>query len=72
VEWDARFQNLLELCEACDVPVRWSCHTGVCHSCVVALIGGSVAYEPQPLDAPASGNLLICCSRPSADVVIDL
>ena len=72
VEWDARFQNLLELCEACDVPVRWSCRTGVCHSCVVALIGGSVAYEPQPLDAPASGNLLICCSRPSADVVIDL
>jgi ferredoxin-NADP reductase/MOSC domain-containing protein YiiM len=72
VDWDARFQNLLELSEACDVPVRWSCRTGVCHSCEVALIGGSVTYEPEPLDPPASGSLLICCSRPQVDVVIDL
>jgi len=72
VAWDPRFQNLLELAEACDVPVHWSCRTGVCHSCEVGLIGGSVAYDPEPLDAPASGNLLICCSRPRGDVVIDL
>jgi len=72
VDWDSRFQNLLELSEACDVPVRWSCRTGVCHSCEVALIGGSVTYEPDPLDPPATGNLLICCSRPQGDVVIDL
>jgi ferredoxin-NADP reductase/MOSC domain-containing protein YiiM len=72
VYWDARFQNLLELSEACDVPVRWSCRTGVCHNCEVALIGGSVTYEPDPLDPPAAGNLLICCSRPEGDVVIDL
>ena len=72
VAWDSRFQNLLELTEACDVPARWSCRTGVCHNCEVGLIGGSVAYEPEPLDPPASGNLLICCSRPRGDVVIDL
>jgi ferredoxin-NADP reductase/MOSC domain-containing protein YiiM len=72
VDWDTRFQSLLELSEACDVPVRWSCRTGVCHNCEVALIGGSVTYEPEPLDPPATGNLLICCSRPQGDVVIDL
>jgi ferredoxin-NADP reductase/MOSC domain-containing protein YiiM len=72
VDWASRYQNLLELSEACDVPVRWSCRTGVCHSCEVALIGGSVTYEPDPLDPPAIGNLLICCSRPQGDVVIDL
>jgi ferredoxin-NADP reductase/MOSC domain-containing protein YiiM len=72
VDWDSRFQNLLELGEACDIPVRWSCRTGVCHSCEAALIGGSVTYEPDPLDPPAMGNLLICCSRPAGDVVIDL
>ena len=72
VNWDARFQSLLDLCEACDVPVRWSCRTGVCHNCEVALIGGSVTYQPQPLDLPASGNLLICCAQPQGDVVIDL
>src|SRR5262249_48095995 len=27
VRWDAKYQNLLELAEACDVPVRWSCRT---------------------------------------------
>jgi len=72
VDWGSRFQNLLELAEACDVPVHWSCRTGVCHSCEVGLIGGSVTYDPDPLDPPASGNLLICCSRPHGDVVIDL
>jgi len=72
VGWDPRFQNLLELGEACDVPVRWSCRTGVCHSCEVALIGGSVSYAPDPLDAPAPGNVLICCSRPQVDLVLDL
>jgi ferredoxin-NADP reductase/MOSC domain-containing protein YiiM len=70
--WDSRFQNLLDLAEACDVPVRWSCRAGVCHSCEVGLIGGAVTYEPDPLDAPATGNVLICCSRPRGDVVIDL
>jgi ferredoxin-NADP reductase/MOSC domain-containing protein YiiM len=72
VEWDSRFQSLLELSEACDVPTRWSCRTGVCHNCEVGLIGGAVAYEPDPLEPPATGNLLTCCSRPRGDVVIDL
>ena len=72
VSWNSRFQNLLELAEACDVPVRWSCRTGVCHMCESGLISGSVNYDPEPLDAPAVGNLLICCSRPQEDTVIDL
>ena len=65
-------QSLLELAEACDVPVRWSCRTGVCHNCESGLISGSVAYQPDPLDPPAQGNILICCSQPQGDVVIDL
>ena len=72
VPWDPRFSSLLELAEACDVPVQWSCRTGVCHTCECALIGGTVQYEPDPLEAPATGNVLICCSRPSGDVEIDL
>ena len=72
VSWDARFSSLLELAEACDVPVQWSCRTGVCHTCECALIGGTVQYEPDPLEPPATGNVLICCSRPSGDVEVDL
>jgi ferredoxin-NADP reductase/MOSC domain-containing protein YiiM len=66
------YQSVLELAEACDVPVRWACRTGVCHNCESGLVSGQVAYEPQPLDLPATGNLLICCSRPVGDVVVDL
>ena len=72
VPWNSRFSSLLEFAEACDVPVQWSCRTGVCHTCECGLIGGTVQYEPDPLDPPAIGNLLICCSRPSGDVEIDL
>ena len=72
VHWDPRFQSLLELAEACDVKVRWSCRTGVCHSCESGLIGGSVSYQPEPLDRPAEGTLLICCSQPRGEVILDL
>ena len=72
VSWDSKFQSLLELAEACDVPVRWSCRTGVCHTCECGLISGSVKYDPEPLEPPAVGNLLICCSRPQEDIVIDI
>jgi ferredoxin-NADP reductase/MOSC domain-containing protein YiiM/ferredoxin len=72
VPWDSRFSSLLELAEACDVPVQWSCRTGVCHTCECALIGGTVRYEPDPLEPPAAGNVLICCSTPSGEVQVDL
>jgi len=70
--WRGDDRSLLELAEACDVPVRWSCRTGVCHNCESGLISGAVAYEPTPLDPPAPGNVLICCARPQGDVVLDL
>jgi MOSC domain-containing protein YiiM/ferredoxin-NADP reductase/ferredoxin len=70
--WRLDDRTLLELAEAGDVPVRWSCRTGVCHNCESGLISGSVTYEPDPLDPPAQANVLICCSRPQGDVVIDI
>jgi ferredoxin len=72
VRWAPAFQSLLELAEACDVPVRWACRTGVCHTCETGLISGGVGYRPEPLEPPADGNALICCSRPQGDIVIDL
>ncbi|MBZ9866388.1 MOSC domain-containing protein [Mesorhizobium sp. CA15] len=72
VRWGPRFQSLLELAEACDVPTRWSCRTGVCHTCETGLVTGTVTYSPEPIDPPATANTLICCSRPDGDVVLDL
>lgn len=70
--WDPKFASVLELAEACDIPVRWSCRTGVCHTCMTGLIAGSIAYNPEPLEMPAPGNVLVCCAQPSADVTLDL
>jgi ferredoxin-NADP reductase/MOSC domain-containing protein YiiM len=70
--WDPKFASLLELAEACDVPVRWSCRSGVCHTCMTGLITGSITYSPEPLEKPAPGNVLVCCSQPNAAVTLDL
>jgi ferredoxin-NADP reductase len=70
--WDPNFSSLLEMAEVCDVPVRWSCRTGVCHTCMTGLIEGSITYNPEPLERPAPGNVLLCCSRPDAGVTLDL
>ncbi|WP_328733210.1 MOSC and FAD-binding oxidoreductase domain-containing protein [Streptomyces caniferus] len=72
VPWKPEYRTLLEMAEACDVPVRWSCRTGVCHTCETGLLGGSVGYDPDPVEPPAESNALICCSRPRDDVVLDL
>jgi len=72
VPWRSDFASLLELAEACDVPVRWSCRTGVCHNCETTLIAGDVGYSPEPVEPPAEGSALICCSQPRDDLVLDL
>jgi len=72
VSWASRFGSILEFAEACDVPTKWSCRTGVCHTCECGLIEGNLRYSPEPLDPPTEGNALICCSTPLGDVQLDL
>jgi ferredoxin-NADP reductase/MOSC domain-containing protein YiiM/ferredoxin len=72
IPWSNDYTSLLELAEACDVPVRWSCRTGVCHTCETTLIAGGLDYSPDPVEPPADGSALICCSRPRDGVVLDL
>jgi ferredoxin-NADP reductase len=68
----AGWRSVLDLADACDVPTRWSCRTGVCHTCVTPLLSGDVTYSPQPLEPPAAGEVLICCARPDTDLVLDM
>jgi len=72
VAWPDRYASLLELAEACDVPVRWSCRAGVCHNCESGLLSGEVRYDPAPVDPPTAGNVLICTARPHGPIVLDL
>jgi ferredoxin-NADP reductase/MOSC domain-containing protein YiiM/ferredoxin len=72
VPWDSRFGSLLEFAEACDVPVRWSCRVGVCHTCQTGKISGSVKYKPTPLDQPEESDVLLCCATPLSEIELDL
>jgi ferredoxin-NADP reductase/MOSC domain-containing protein YiiM/ferredoxin len=72
IPWSSDYGTLLELAESCDVPVRWSCRTGVCQTCETTLIAGDVDYSPDPVEPPNDGSVFICCSRPRDDIVLDL
>jgi ferredoxin-NADP reductase/MOSC domain-containing protein YiiM len=73
VPWnDDTYASVLELAEACDVPTRWSCRSGVCHICQTPLLVGAIRYRPDPLEPPAPGTALVCCSQPESDLVLDL
>jgi ferredoxin-NADP reductase/MOSC domain-containing protein YiiM/ferredoxin len=66
------WHSVLDLADACDVPTRWSCRSGVCHTCVTPLLSGDITYAPDPLELPADGEVLICCAQPASDVVLDM
>lgn len=72
VNWSSDYANLLELAEACDVPTRFSCRSGVCHVCVTGVIAGTMTYVQAPLEPPEQGTVLICSAAPQNDVVLDL
>ncbi|WP_446720477.1 2Fe-2S iron-sulfur cluster-binding protein [Mesorhizobium sp. 131-2-5] len=66
------YHSFLELAEACDIPTRCSCRTGVWSACETGIVAGTVAYRPDPIEPPPVGNVLVCCSHPQADLVLDL
>ncbi|MDT5017566.1 MAG: hypothetical protein QOD39_3726, partial [Mycobacterium sp.] len=72
VNWSPGFHTLLELAESCDVPTRYACRSGVCHTCVTPVIEGTTDYSQPPLEEPADGTVLLCTSTPHTDLVLDL
>jgi ferredoxin-NADP reductase/MOSC domain-containing protein YiiM len=72
VAWDDRFGSLLDLAEACDVPVGFGCRIGVCHNCESGLLSGDVSYDTEPLEPPPEGRVLVCCSHPASELTLDL
>ncbi len=72
VSWDDQYPSLLDFAEACDVPVGFGCRHGVCHNCESGLLAGEVTYDTEPLEPPLEGRILVCCSRPSSELTLDL
>jgi ferredoxin-NADP reductase/MOSC domain-containing protein YiiM/ferredoxin len=72
VPWDERYPSLLDLAEACDVPVAFGCRNGTCHNCESGLLAGEVSYHIEPLEPPPDGRVLVCSTRPSTELTLDL
>jgi ferredoxin-NADP reductase len=72
VPWDREYISLLELAEACDVPVSFGCRSGVCHYCESGLLTGEVAYTTEPLERPDAEHVLVCCAAPSSGITLEL
>jgi ferredoxin-NADP reductase/MOSC domain-containing protein YiiM len=72
VPWDVRYPSLLDFAEACDVPVGFGCRNGTCHNCESGLLAGEVTYHTEPLEQPPDGRILVCGSRPSSELTLDL
>jgi hypothetical protein len=39
---------------------------------LTAVIAGAVDYDPDPVEPPGEGSVLICCARPRVNLVLDL
>ncbi|MFZ0385292.1 MAG: MOSC and FAD-binding oxidoreductase domain-containing protein [Solirubrobacteraceae bacterium] len=70
--WDPSYGNLLEFAEACDVPVNFGCRNGVCHYCETGVLTGETEYVIEPLEAPDSEHVLMCCARPTSELTLEL
>ncbi len=67
-----RYASLLEFAEACHVPTRWACRSGVCHVCSTPTVSGAVRYVNDPPVPPPAGEVLLCCCQPAGPVVLDM
>ncbi len=72
VDWSPDYGSILDLAEACDVPTRFSCRSGVCHVCVTGIVSGTATYVQAPLEPPGEAEVLICSASPHSDLVLDL
>ena len=72
VPWDATVESILELAETHGLHPDYSCRSGICHTCMCKLLSGEVTYVVEPADLPDPGCVLICCSIPQTDLVLEL
>lgn len=70
-EWAGDQESLLELAEENGLVLDFGCRMGNCTACQQPLVSGEVDYPDSHSGEPDEGNILLCCSVPKGDVVID-
>ncbi len=74
LEWDDRFENILDLAEANGIQLENACRVGACGTCKVKLLSGEVYMETEDglQDEDRNQNLILpCVAVPKTDLVID-
>ena len=70
--WKPSYGTLLDMAEELGLNPPYSCRSGICQTCLATVESGDVDYVEEPLDLPEEGTALICCSRPTSNIVIDI
>ncbi|MDJ0611872.1 MAG: MOSC domain-containing protein [Kiloniellales bacterium] len=71
-DWDPSCESILDLAERQGLSPDFSCRSGICQTCISTLVEGEVEYFEEPLDELPSGSVLICCSKPKSNLVIEV
>ena len=72
LQWDDSYESILELAEANDLHLPFSCRMGNCTSCQHPLLKGSVEYPFGHTGEPDPGYALLCCSKPKGDEDLEI
>jgi len=72
IPWTRDTGSILDAVEGAGIPLPSGCRTGVCGTCAQTLVSGEVEYLQDPLAPPARGRVLVCCSVPVRDVVLEV
>ncbi|MEO0794404.1 MAG: 2Fe-2S iron-sulfur cluster-binding protein [Verrucomicrobiota bacterium] len=70
-DWDGSEEFILDLAESKGLDLDFGCRIGNCTACQQKLVSGEVDYPNDHGGEPDPGNILLCCSVPKGDVVID-
>jgi len=71
-DWDPTAHSLLDFAEQSGLSPPFCCRAGVCGTCLSTIKRGKVAYFEPPVVELSAVEILLCCSRPTESVVIDI
>jgi ferredoxin len=74
VNWDDRFESLLELAEEKGIHIESACRQGFCGTCKTRLLSGEVDMEMTDglEDEDVKQNIILpCVARPKSNIVLE-
>lgn len=69
--WTPSSGSVLDAVEGVGIPWPSGCRVGACGTCERRLRSGTIEYLQDPVSPPKAGRVLVCCSVPTSDVVVE-